>query len=165
MENGLFNGTTDETFSPDETITRAMLVTVLYRAEGEPEVSGMSTFEDVDNEAYYAKAVVWGQQNGIIKGYSGTEFAPEQYITREQIAAIFHRYAKYKGIDTTEEEKTNIQSYTDFGDISEYAIPSVQYVVGSNLMKGKTAVTFNPTDNATRAEIAAILHRFIETYN
>ena len=72
--------------------------------------------------------------------------------------------AKYKGIDTTEEEKTNIQSYTDFGDISEYAIPSVQYVVGSNLMKGKTAVTFNPTDNATRAEIAAILHRFIETY-
>ena len=118
----------------------------------------------LQNEAYYAKAVVWGQQNGIIKGYSETEFAPEQYITREQIAAIFHRYAKYKGIDTTEEEKTNIQSYTDFGDISEYAIPSVQYVVGSNLMKGKTAVTFNPTDNATRAEIAAILHRFIEAY-
>ena len=162
VENGLFNGTTDTTFDPNGIITRAMLVTVLYRAEGNPEVTNTAAFEDVDTKAYYAQAVAWGQQNGIIKGYSETEFAPDQNIIREQIAAIMHRYAKYKGIDTTEEELTDILSYSDYNDISEYAVPSVKYVVGSGLMKGKTNATFNPADNATRAEIAAILHRFIE---
>lgn len=165
VENGIFNGITDEIFGPEEIITRAMLVTVLYRVEGEPEVTGTATFEDIDKDGYYAEAIVWGQQNGIIKGYSDTEFAPDQNITREQIAAIMHRYAKYKGIDTTEEEKTDIYFYTDYDDISGYAIPSVQYVVGSGLMQGKTAVTFHALDNATRAEIAAILHRFVVSNN
>ncbi len=163
VENALFNGTTNKTFDPNGIITRAMLVTVLYRAEGNPEVTGTVTFEDVDAKAYYAEAVVWGQQNGIIKGYSETEFAPDQNIIREQIAAIIHRYAKYKGIDTTDKEGTNILSYIDFNNISAYAIPSVQYVVGSDLMKGKSTTTFNPNDNATRAEIAAILHRLNNT--
>ncbi len=162
VENGLFNGTTTTTFAPNGIITRAMMVTVLYRAEGEPEVTGETTFEDVDENAYYAKAVVWGQQNGIIKGYSETEFAPNDNITREQIAAIMHRYAEYKGYDVSVGENTNILSYDDFADISEYAIPSMQYACGSGLMKGKTTSTLNPKHNATRAEIAAILHRFIE---
>ncbi|MEE1012825.1 MAG: S-layer homology domain-containing protein [Clostridia bacterium] len=161
-ENGLFNGTTETTFAPDEIITRAMMVTVLYRAEGEPEITGKTTFEDVDDNAYYAKAVVWGQQNGIIKGYSETEFAPDQNITREQIAAIMHRYAQHKGYDVSVGENTNILSYSDFNSISEYAIASMQYAVGSGLMKGKASSTLNPLDNATRAEIAAVLHRFIE---
>ncbi len=162
VENGLFNGTTETTFAPNGIITRAMMVTVLYRAEGEPTVTGTATFEDVDSNAYYAKAVVWGQQNGIIKGYSETEFAPDQNITREQIAAIMHRYAQYKGYDVSVGENTNILSYDDFDSISEYAIASMQYACGSGLMKGKTTSTLNPKDNATRAEIAAILHRFIE---
>lgn len=162
VENGLFNGTTETTFAPNGIITRAMMVTVLYRAEGEPTVTGTATFEDVDSGAYYAKAVVWGQQNGIIKGYSETEFAPDQNITREQIAAIMHRYATFKGYDVSVGENTNILSYDDFDSISEYAIASMQYACGSGLMKGKTTSTLNPLDNATRAEIAAILHRFIE---
>ena len=138
------------------------MITVLYRAEGEPEVTGETTFEDVDSGAYYAKAVVWGQQNGIIKGYSETEYAPEQDILREQIAAIMHRYAQYKGYDVAVGENTNILSYDDFDSISEYAIVSMQWAVGSGLIKGKSESTLNPLDNATRAEAAAILHRFIE---
>lgn len=161
-KNGLFSGMTDTTFAPNGLITRGMMVTVLYRAEGEPDVTGTATFADVDTDAYYAKAVVWGQQNGIIMGYSDTEFAPDQNITREQIAAIMHRYANYKGYDVSAGENTNILSYTDAENISEYAIDAMQYAVGSGLMKGKTDATLNPQDNATRAEIAAILHRFIE---
>ena len=163
VDNGFMRGTSNTTFAPDGIITRAMMVTVLYRAEGEPEITGTTTFEDVDSNAYYAKAVVWGQQNGIIKGYSETEFAPDQNITREQIAAIMHRYAQYKGYDVSVGENTNILSYNDFGSISEYAIASMQYAVGSGSMKGKSYSTLNPLDNATRAEIAAILHRFVET--
>ena len=108
-------------------------------------------------------SAVWAQQNGIVKGVSETEFAPNDNITREQIAAIMFRYAKYKGYDVSVGESTNILSYTDAESISEYAISAMQYAVGSGLMKGKTETSINPQDNATRSEIAAILQRFIET--
>ncbi|MBQ2840996.1 MAG: InlB B-repeat-containing protein, partial [Oscillospiraceae bacterium] len=162
LDNGIFKGVTEKEFAPNNNLTRAMMVTVLYRAEGEPAVNSSIPFADVDKGAYYANAVIWGQQNGIIKGYSETEFGPDDKITREQIAAIMHRYAQYKGYDVSIGENTNILSYDDFDSISEYAIASMQYACGSGLMKGKTASTLNPKDNATRAEIAAILHRFIE---
>ena len=162
IENGIFKGTTETTFEPDSAQTRAMMVTVLYRVEGEPAVNRSIPFADVDMGAYYANAVIWGQQNGIIKGYSETEFGPDDKITREQIAAIMHRYSQYKGYDVSVGENTNILSYDDFDSISEYAIPSMQWAVGSGLIKGKSESTLNPLDNATRAEIAAILHRFIE---
>ena len=119
-------------------------------------------FDDVVADSYYANAVIWAEQNEIVKGISETEFAPDMNITREQIAAIMFRYAKYKGYDVTVGENTNILSYTDFEEISEYAIEAMQYAVDSGLMKGKTETTLNPKDNATRAEIAAILQRFIE---
>ena len=112
--------------------------------------------------AYYANAVVWAKQNGIVNGVSKTEFAPNDNITREQIAAIMHRYADFKGHDVSVGENTNILSYDDVHHVSEYAIGAMQYAVGSGLIKGKTEATLNPLDNATRAEIAAILHRFIE---
>ncbi len=163
IENDIFRGTTETTFTPNGNITRAMMITVLYRAEGEPEVTGKATFEDIEEDAYYAKAVVWGQQNGIIKGYSDTEYAPKQDILREQIAAIMHRYAKYKGYDVSVGENTNILSYEDFDEISEYAIASMQWAVGSGMIKGRTESTLNPKDFATRVEIAAMLHRFIES--
>lgn len=163
IEKDIFRGTTEKTFTPDGNITRAMMITVLYRAEGEPEVIGEATFEDIDEDAYYAKAVVWGQQNGIIKGYSETEYAPEQDILREQIAAIMHRYAQYKGYDVSVGENTNILSYEDFDEISDYAIPSMQWAVGSGMIKGRTESTLNPDAFATRVEIAAMLHRFIES--
>ena len=111
---------------------------------------------------YYANAVNWAQQNGIVNGVTENAFAPDDNITREQIAAIMFRYAKYKGYDVSVGESTNILSYTDAESISEYAIASMQYAVGSGLMKGKSDSTINPKDVATRAEIAAILQRFLE---
>ena len=162
VENNLMNGTTISTFSPNELITRAMLVTILYRNEGEPEVAFDVTFKDIDANAYYAKAVVWGQQNGIINGYSETEFAPGQNITREQIATIIHRYMIYKGYDTTVNEGASSTDYTDYADVSGYAKDAVSYAISSGLLNGKTETTLNPLDNATRAEIATILQRFIE---
>jgi len=157
----IFKGVSEKMFDPHGNITRAMMITVLYRVDGEPEVSGTTTFEDVDMDAYYADAVIWGQQNGIIKGYSETEFAPEADILREQIAAIMHRFAEYKGIDVSVGENTNILSYDDFDEISEYAIPSMSWAVGAEVIKGKTETTLNPQEYAERVEIAAILHRFI----
>ncbi len=159
---GLMNGVSETHFAPNDNLTRAMLVTVLYRLEGEPATNRSIPFADVDMGAYYANAVIWAKQNGIVNGVTENEFAPNDNITREQIAAIMHRYAKYKGYDVTVGENTNILSYDDFDSISEYAIASMQYACGSGLMKGKTESTLNPKDNATRAEIAAILHRFIE---
>lgn len=161
-ENSLMSGTAENEFDPNGSVTRAMLVTILWRAEGKPQVNYIMPFEDVPDEEYYAEAVRWAASEGIVKGYSENEFAPNENIIREQIAAIMHRYASYKKYDTSVGENTNILSYSDFSSISEYAIPSVQYAVGSGLIKGKTDSTINPSDNATRAETAEIMRRFIE---
>ena len=161
--NGLMNGTDDIHFSPDMPLTRAMLVTILYRLEGKPRVSGITSYADLEEGQYYLDAVCWAQINSIANGISDTQFAPNNNISREQIAAIMHRYAQYKEYDVSVGENTNILSYDDFADVSEYAISSVQWALGSGLIKGKTTTTLNPKDNATRAETAAILHRFIET--
>ena len=158
---GLMNGTTETTFAPNNNLTRAMLVTVLYRLEGSPEAA-KAPFDDVKAGSYYEKAVAWAQANGIVNGYTATTFGPDDNITREQIATIMHRYAQFKKYDVSVGESTNILSYEDSAAVSEYAIASVQYSVGSGLMKGKTEKTLNPKDNATRAEIAVILNRFIE---
>ncbi len=159
---GLMNGTSENHFSPDVHLTRAMLVTVLYRAEGEPEIINDKSFADVENGSYYEKAVAWAKANGIVNGTSATTFEPNVSITREQIAAIMHRYADFKGHDVQVGENTNILSYDDVHHVSEYAIGAMQYAVGSGLIKGKTESTLNPLDNATRAEAAAILERFIK---
>ena len=138
-----------------------MFVTILHRIDGEKQ-EGENIFSDVADNVYYANAVAWAIKNGIVKGISETEFAPDDSITREQIAAIIHRYAQYKGYDVSAGENTNILSYDDAESISEYAVASVQYAVGMGLIKGKTDKTLNPQDNATRAETAAILQRFSE---
>ena len=161
-ENGLMGGTTNTSFAPNEPLTRSMLVAILYRVEGEPAVNKSIPFSDVKADMYYANATIWAQQNGIVNGVTENDFAPNSNITREQIAAIMFRYAKYKGYDVSVGESTNILSYTDAESISEYAISAMQYAVGSGLMKGKTETSINPQDNATRAEIAAILQRFLE---
>ena len=158
---GLMNGTTETTFAPNNNLTRAMLVTVLYRLEGSPDAA-KAPFADVKAGSYYEKAVAWAQANGIVNGYTATTFGPDDNITREQIATIMHRYASFKKYDVSVGESTNILSYDDSTSVASYAIASVQYAVGSGLMKGKTEKTLNPKDNATRAEIAVILNRFIE---
>lgn len=159
-ENELMSGTSSTEFAPNVTLTRGMLVTILYRMEGEPAVNKSVPFADVATGSYYADAVIWAQQNGIVSGINDTEFAPEDSITREQIAVIIYRYAKLKGLDVSVGENTNILSYDDYDEISGYAIEAVQYAVGSGLLKGRTYSTFNPQDNAMRAEFAEILYRF-----
>ena len=160
VENKLMNGVAVDKFAPNDTLTRAMLVTVLYRNEGEPAVNKSMPFADVDMGAYYASAVIWAKQNGIVNGVTKTEFAPDEKITREQIAAIMFRYAQYKGMEAVTLEE-NLH-FDDANEISEYAVSAMNWAVGKGLMKGKSATTINPKDNATRAEIAAILQRYIE---
>ena len=162
--NGLMNGTSDTYFSPDEPLTRAMLVTVLYRNEGEPVVEdGVLDvlFADIDMGAYYANAVIWAKQNGIVMGYSETEFAPDDNITREQIASIMFRYAQYKEVSPEGAWAIRLD-YTDLADISDYAAQGIMYCKLKGIMQGKDENKFAPKDNATRAETAAILKRFIE---
>ncbi len=160
-ETGLFKGTTENTFSPDESLTRAMLVTILYRLEGEPATNRSIPFADVDISSYYANPVIWAKQTGIVNGVSENYFAPDEIITREQFAAIMYRYAALKGKDVAVGENADISSYEDYNLISDYAIPAMQYAVASKLITGKTQTTLNPSDGATRAETAAVLYRFI----
>lgn len=163
-EEGIMNGVGNRTFAPDGLITRGMFITVLYRLEGSPEVEGDMPFGDVHESDYFYDAVLWGYQSGVVKGISETEYSPDTPILREQITAMMFRYANYKEYDVSEGEDTNILSYADYDKISEYAIESMQYAVGIGLINGKTESTLAPADYATRAEIAAIITRFLD-YN
>ena len=158
----LMVGVDDTHFEPETDVTRGMFATTLYRLENEPGISVEDIFTDVSQDAYYAKAVAWASANGIVAGYSESEFAPDEKITREQMAAIMYRYVKYKGADTSIGENTNILSYDDFDKISEYAIPAMQWSAGSTVMVGRTDTTLNPLETTTRAETAAVLNRIIE---
>ncbi|MBE7030477.1 MAG: hypothetical protein E7409_03495 [Ruminococcaceae bacterium] len=162
LENKLMLGVAPRLFAPSEPITRAELLTVLYRAEGEPATNRSIPFADVSPDAYYANAASWAKQVGIVLGYNENTFAPDELTTREQLATIMHRYAQYKGRDVSVGENTNILSYEDAADISEWAIGAMQYAVGNGLLEGKSETTLNPLDSVTRVELAAILHRFIE---
>ncbi|MBR3993780.1 MAG: S-layer homology domain-containing protein, partial [Clostridia bacterium] len=159
---GIMKGIDEDKFAPDAHLTRAMLVTMLYRAEGEPEVDVTNSFEDIEDNAWYEKAVLWAKENGIVNGVTETEFSPDSDITREQIATIMHRYAKYKGDNVESGENTNILSYDDSDSISDYAKASLQWANGIGLINGKTESTLNPLDNATRAEAATIFYRFVK---
>jgi len=158
---GLMNGTGEHYFSPDEYVTRAMLVTILYRAEGQPEVSSAKTFEDIESGSYYEKAVAWAKENRIVNGTSATTFEPDSNITREQIAAIMLRYARYKEIAPTGAWAIRLD-YADLAEISDYALEGVMFCKLKGIMHGKGENNFAPNDNATRAEAAAILERFIK---
>lgn len=160
-QNDLMGGMTSTIFAPNTTLTRGMLITILYRIEGSPAVTGTTQFADVDTKAYYAKAVLWGEQNDIIKGYSPTKFVPDQNITREQLAVILQRYAQYKGYDTTQ-GGMQIREYSDYEQISGYALNAMTWAVNSEILKGKGENQIAPKDLTTRAETAAILQRFIE---
>ena len=162
-QNGLMEGTGDTVFAPGMTTTRSMLATLLYRLEGEPAVTGGSAFTDVADSAWYADAVSWAAENGIVGGYGGGLFGPEDNITREQLATILYRYAQAKGHDVSVGEDTNILSYTDALEISEYAIPAMQWACGAGIIQGNGGY-LNPQGDATRAEIATMLMRFCGYY-
>ena len=158
-ENGMMNGTDDTAFSPDANTTRAMIVTMLYRMEAEPTAQG-SGFTDVAAGSYYADAVAWAAENGIVNGVSETSFAPDDSITREQMAAILYRYAQYKGYDVT--ASGNLSAYTDASQVSGYAAAAMQWANGEGLITGVTGTALDPQGSATRAQVATILMRFCE---
>ena len=161
-ENGLMDGVSDTLFDPDGTVTRAQLVTMLWRLDGEPSVNYALPFTDVSGGEWYAEAVRWAAGEGIVNGVSETEFAPNAAVTREQLAAILHRYAQHKGYDVSIGESTNILSYSDFASISEYAISAMQWACGEGIITGVTESTLEPQGTATRAQSAAILMRCLE---
>ena len=161
-ENGLMLGTSKTLFSPHGTATRGMMATILWRMEGSPAPKGKNSFTDVEAEKWYADAITWTAENGIFAGYGKDKFGPDDPITREQLAAIFYRYADYKGYDLT--VKGNLDKFKDADKITDYAKTAMQWAVGSGLMKGKSGNLLDPQGTATRAEIAAMLHRFIEKY-
>ena len=161
-ENGMMNGVSETSFAPHATTSRSMIVTILYRLEGEPVVDYAMDFTDVAGDAYYAEAVRWAASEGIVGGYGGGLFGSEDAVTREQLAAILYRYAVYKGYDVSIGEDTNILSYADFADLSEYAIPAMQWACGAGIVNGTSESTLTPQGEATRAQVAAMLMRFCE---
>ena len=161
-ENGLMLGTSKTLFSPHGTAMRGMMATILWRMEGSPAPKGKNSFTDVEAGKWYADAITWTAENGIFAGYGKDKFGPDDPITREQLAAIFYRYADYKGYDLT--VKGNPDTFKDADKITDYAKTAMQWTVGSGLMKGKSGNLLDPQGTATRAEIAAMLHRFIEKY-
>ena len=160
VSNGLFHGTGENTFSPNASMTRSMLVTVLYRLEGQPVVTGGSTFMDVKPDQWYTDAVIWAARNGIVEGYGNNLFGTNDNVTREQIAAILYRYAAYKGYDVSGANK--LTHYSDYSELSLYALNAMKWANAEGLISGRTLTTLAPKATATRAEVAAIFHRFVE---
>lgn len=161
VQKGLFTGTGEKTFSPNLTMTRGMLVTVLYRLDGSPSINGLGkSFIDVKDDQWYAEAIKWTLERSIVKGITDTEFKPENNITREQLAVMLYRYAEIKGLNT--EIKGNMEIFTDKENISNWAREAMTWAVGSELMIGKEDNKLSPLANASRSEVSTIFKRFIE---
>lgn len=159
-DKGMMNGTSKTTFGPNDSTTRGMIVTVLYRLENEPSAAAAS-FNDVVSGQYYTDAVAWANANGIVTGYGNGKFGPNDVVTREQLAVILYRYAQYKKYDVSVGEDTNILSYADAQSVSAYAIPAMQWAGGAGIVNGSNG-KLNPQNNATRAEVATMLMRYCE---
>lgn len=152
---GLMTGTSATTFAPNGTMNRAMIVTVLYRLEKSPAVTGASKFTDVPAGQWYSDAVAWAAANKIVNGYDETTFGPMNAVTREQMAAILFRYEQYKGLENVTLEE-NLNRFPDQNKISAYAIPALQWAVGQKIINGNADGTLDPTGTATRAQVAQI---------
>ena len=159
-ENGLMTGTSLNAFSPNGTMTRAMAVTALYRLSGKTAATS-NVFSDVAPGAWYEQAAAWAAANDIANGVGGGLFVPGKEITREQLAVMLYNYAKYKGYDVSAGEDTNILSYGDALDVSDYAYAALQWACGTGILTGDGSGNLNPQCSATRAEISAMLQRFI----
>ena len=159
-KNGLMLGTSKTLLSPHGTVTRGMMATILWRMEGSLAPKGENSFTDVEAGMWYTDAITWAAENGIFAGYSMDKFGPDDPITREQLTAIFYRYADYKGYKLT--VTGNLDKFEDADKITDYAKMVMQWAVGNGLIKGKSETLLDPQGTATRAEISAMLHRFIE---
>lgn len=160
IEKGLFMGTGETTFEPNTAMSRAMLVTVLWRLEGNPTVTSSTVFKDVKDNIWYTDAVAWANANKIVSGYGNNIFGPDDSITREQMASILFRYAEYKGYDVS--AVNNLSAFTDIGESSEWALAGIKWAVANKLITGTTPMTLEPKGAATRAQVATILMRFID---
>jgi len=146
-------------FGPNSPMTRAQLVTVLYRATGSPQVTVTTNFTDLEVGSYYYNAVVWASLNGIVNGVSDTAFAPNTPVTRQQIAAILYRYAKFSGNLTA--NQGSLEAFEDRSSVEPYAVESMAWAVGEGIISGTTPTTLSPLDQATRAQVAVMLHRYL----
>ena len=162
-DNGLMNGTGEYSFEPESSMTRAMLVTVLWRYAGQPQAAA-NPFTDVPGGEWYTQAVAWAAENGVVNGIGGGKFDPNGRVTREQAAAILFRYAAMSGFDTS--ARGNLDQYPDRGDVSGYAVEPLSWAVAEGLIKGTdngNGILLDPQGNATRAQVATIIMRFIRT--
>ena len=157
VERGLFQGTSGTTFEPMSTMSRSMLVTVLYRRAGQPAVTGTNPFSDVPAGTWYTDAVIWAAQTGIVTGAGDGTFAPDDQITREQIAVMLHRYCAYFGHDAA--ARADVTTFRDHDSISSFASDSVSWAVAIGLLQGSDS-RLSPTNSATRCEVATMLQRF-----
>lgn len=162
VQKGLFSGTAADTFSPGASMTRAMLVTVLYRLEGSPAVSGNNGFTDVRSGEWYTDAVIWANAKGLVTGYGDGLFGTNDSITREQMAVILYNYAALKGYDVA--GSADLKAFTDAEGISSWALEPMKWANSEGLITGRTATTLAPEGSAIRAEVAAILQRFVESF-
>lgn len=163
IENSVMNGVGDGKFAPNGITTRAQVVTMLWRLEGSPAYVGMSEFSDVDNEQWYGPAIRWASAEGIVNGYDDGRFGANDAVTREQLVTILYRYAQYKKMDVSVGEDTNILSYDDAFDVSEWAIPAMQWACGSGIVNGidkNGTLMLAPSDASTRAVVATMFWRF-----
>jgi hypothetical protein len=160
-EMGLMMGTGENKFAPYISTNRGMIVTILWRLEGQPSATDYADFTDVDEDQYYTDAVAWGAENGIIEGYGNGEFGPEDTITREQMAAILYRYSQFKGYDITQ-GGMSVGEFSDYEEISDWAFQSMTWAVNTSLISGTDNLVLDPQGEATRAQIATILMRFSE---
>ena len=158
-DNGLFSGVSHDSFAPGDSMDRSMLVTVLHSLDGKP-AAGKGGFTDVADGAWYASAVAWAAEHGIVSGVSDSAFAPNGAITREQLAVMLYRYAQYKGYDVS--KTADLSGYADQGSISDWAAQAVQWACGSGLMTGRSANSLAPAGTLTRAEAATMLKAFCE---
>lgn len=157
-ENSVMNGINETTFSPDENMTRAMLVTILYRLEKSNFKYESAVFEDVTAEDWYVDAVAWAKANNIVKGLSETEFAPNDNVTREQLAVILYRYANFKNVDTS--ASAELSGFSDFNNISSWAYAALEWAYAAELITGMDNGSLLPDSFATRAQVATIIMRF-----
>ncbi len=159
-QNELMDGVGGNRFAPNSETTRAQLVTILYRLEGQPAVSGDLPFTDVETGIWYTDAILWAAQNNIVNGVNDTEFAPGDEITRQQLVTILYRYAEAKGYDVS--ASADLSGYPDAGQVQAYAQPAMAWAVAENIIQGMEDGTLKPAGNASRAQIATILMRFCE---
>lgn len=162
-EHGIMSGLSEYTFGPNQKLSRAQFAAILYRLTGSPEIQYEQKFKDVSSGDWYAKAVIWASNAGIVSGYGNDAFGAEDSVTREQLATMMYRYANYLALETVP-KMTDISSYSDSDKVSSYAVVAMQWAVGYGLISGTTNTEISPLGNTTRAECAAITKRFMTAY-